>query len=760
MAYLSKKSILSAYSQLSQLTSDPSAQGATQVTSALRYIFALDEFTKKFGKDCDTSNKEDRDSFISFVGNVVSINKDCYTANFFNAIKENPDYAVGSNFFSVNVVKNSIVNPNTEFTFPKRGNNPLFIVQAGHIIEKTELLSNLKEYLNTSELRNAFAVWLVRFLPLNQNDVFESIVNNLKARYSEELIRELHIDKQQILKFVGESLIDNPYSLSVSDFPSSTPKKNISMDLLPSEDLINKVRESFTHFVHLINTHTNDFTGYIAKFEEFVNPKLANIFPEYSNIFQIVDIDILHAIIAKLKEADPSLEKVFTTEYSGTQYPAFRTMKYYEMYLDILADSDFRANIAHNQQQRLAVASATTSSINNQLVRAMRTKPFLLLAGISGTGKSRIVKQMAFDSCPDNVVLRSDLTSPGNYCLIEVKPNWHDSTELLGYESKIGGAHYQLTTFVKFLAKALLHPETPFFVCLDEMNLAPVEQYFAEFLSVLESRTKIDGHIVSEPLIKKSIFANNEYEQDLKHEIFDVKIKEKDENGIKIYEADLTDEESKVYEELKEHGLRIPENVVVIGTVNMDETTHQFSRKVIDRAMTIEMNLPDGDPFMDFFDNSSELVYRSEPASPSLYLATETKASDVVKALSEANAEKTDWLKSEVASILTKLNESLNGTPFKVAYRVQNELMLYFYQLMMEIPESQRADADWETLLTQAVDQILMMKVLPRIEGDEELLEKPLERLTVFCEQFVNAKKKIKEMSERLGQSRFTSFWP
>lgn len=762
MAYLSKKSILSAYSQLSQLTSDPSAQGATQVTSALRYIFALDEFTKKFGKDCDTSNKEDRDSFISFVGNVVSINKDCYTANFFNAIKENPDYAVGSNFFSVNVVKNSIVNPNTEFTFPKRGNNPLFIVQAGHLIEKTELLSNLKEYLNTSELRNAFAVWLVRFLPLNQNDVFESIVNNLKARYSEELVRELHIDKQQILKFVGESLIDNPYSLSVSDFPSSTPKKNISMDLLPSEALINKVRESFTHFVHLINTHTNDFTGYIAKFEEFVNPKLANIFPEYSNIFQIVDIDILHAIIAKLKEADPSLEKVFTTEYSGTQYPAFRTMKYYEMYLDILADSDFRANIAHNQQQRLAVASATTSSINNQLVRAMRTKPFLLLAGISGTGKSRIVKQMAFDCCPDNKVLRSDLTAPGNYCLIEVKPNWHDSTELLGYESKIGGAHYQLTPFVKFLVKAMLHPTVPFFVCLDEMNLAPVEQYFAEFLSVLESRTKIDGHIVSEPLIKAEIFSNKDYELKLQDDLFGLELKEEitDNGKQRLISGKLPETAKPVYDSLKEHGLRIPENVVVIGTVNMDETTHQFSRKVIDRAMTIEMNLPEGDPFMDFFANSSKLEYRPNPTSPSLYLATETKASDVVDALAADNAEKTEWLKGEVASILTKLNESLNGTPFKVAYRVQNELILYFYQLMLEIPESQRADADWETLLTQAVDQILMMKVLPRIEGDEELLESPIDKLIGFCASFHNASKKLAEMKSRLGQSRFASFWP
>ena len=78
------------------------------------------------------------------------------------------------------------------------------------------------------------------------------------------------------------------------------------------------------------------------------------------------------------------------------------------------------------------------NNLSLDYLRAMRTKPFLLLAGISGTGKSRIVKQMAFDSCPDNNVLRSDLTAPGNYCLIEVKPNWHDSTELLGYESNIG----------------------------------------------------------------------------------------------------------------------------------------------------------------------------------------------------------------------------------------------------------------------------------------------------------------------------------
>lgn len=424
-------------------------------------------------------------------------------------------------------------------------------------------------------------------------------------------------------------------------------------------------------------------------------------------------------------------------------YSAIKEHKYGVCFYE---DFNFDLKEAMNSAEKL-------KDTTKDYLRAMRTKPFLLLAGISGTGKSRIVKQMAFDSCPDNNVLRSDLTAPGNYCLIEVKPNWHDSTELLGYESNIGTPHYQLTPFVKFLAKAMLYPNVPFFVCLDEMNLAPVEQYFAEFLSVLESRTKIGGHIVSEPLIKADVFKK----YNLRKALFSAEKEKSEYSQVQgTVEPEPTyGKEAEVYDFLEKYGLRIPENVIVIGTVNMDETTHQFSRKVIDRAMTIEMNLPDGDPFMDFFDNGSELVYRPEPTSPSLYLATETKALDVVKALAEDNAEKTDWLKGEVASFLTALNAALDGTPFKVAYRVQNELMLYFYQLWLE-----DKSLEWEAILNTSCDQILMMKVLPRIEGDEELLEKPLERLAVFCEQFVNAKKKIKEMTERLGQSRFTSFWP
>ncbi|MDE6346337.1 MAG: hypothetical protein K2L55_06685 [Muribaculaceae bacterium] len=500
---------------------------------------------------------------------------------------------------------------------------------------------------------------------------------------------------------------------------------------------------------------------YLSLVDKQIYSPIKELHPDFTSVFTFGDKMAFNALLSQISKEIPSLDILTLDtwpkekEQKTIYYEPWTFIRHYRNFLEL--SSEISLISKKSKPSKIRLTQITSSEIDSlgSYYRAMRTKPFLLLAGISGTGKSRIVKQIAFDSCPDNSALRSDLTSPGNYCLIEVKPNWHDSTELIGYESQIGKPHYQLTPFVKFLIKAMLHPETPFFVCLDEMNLAPVEQYFAEFLSVLESRTKIDGHIVSEPLIKKSIFANGEYEQDLKHELFDVKIKEKDENGIKIYEADLTTEELKVYEDLKEHGLRIPENVIVVGTVNMDETTHQFSRKVIDRAMTIEMNLPDGDPFMDFFANASDLAYRSNPTSPSLYLATETRASDVVKALATDNAEKTEWLKGEVAAFLTNLNGALENTPFKVAYRVQNELMLYFYQLWLE-----DKTAEWHDILNTSCDQILMMKVLPRVEGDEELLEKPIERLIAFCSAYPNASKKLSEMKERLGQSRFTSYWP
>ena len=425
-----------------------------------------------------------------------------------------------------------------------------------------------------------------------------------------------------------------------------------------------------------------------------------------------------HSYITFLKEDDGSITLRFTTESLNTS-------------------NQTNSIITKRTGLTKTISTAEDNATNYEdLLTAMRTKPFLLLAGISGTGKSRIVKQMAFESCPDIPALRSDKTAPGNYELIEVKPNWHDSSELLGYESEIGGPHYVVTPFVRFLVKAMRYPDVPFFVCMDEMNLAPVEQYFAEFLSVLESRKLLsDGTITSEPLIKADIFSK--YADQLHRDL------------------DITDTETykAVYDRLKNDGLRLPSNLIVVGTVNMDETTHQFSRKVIDRAMTIEMNIEDAEtPFKNFFEGGDALHYYDNPQPKELFLPKVVQASE---ALSILSAEDAAYLKENVPGLLHSLNSALNGTPFKIAYRVQNELILYFFSLREENP-----DEAAEALLAQAMDAILMMKVLPRIEGDEDLLDKPLKALAQFTENYPQASRKIAEMQERLPQAHFTCFWP
>lgn len=425
-----------------------------------------------------------------------------------------------------------------------------------------------------------------------------------------------------------------------------------------------------------------------------------------------------HSYITFLKEDDGSITLRFTTESINTS-------------------NQTNSIITKRAGLTKTISTAEDNAANYEdLLTAMRTKPFLLLAGISGTGKSRIVKQMAFESCPDIPALRSDKTAPGNYELIEVKPNWHDSSELLGYESEIGGPHYVVTPFVRFLVKAMRYPDVPFFVCMDEMNLAPVEQYFAEFLSVLESRKLLsDGTITSEPLIKADIFSK--YADQLHRDL------------------DITDTETykAVYDRLKNDGLRLPSNLIVVGTVNMDETTHQFSRKVIDRAMTIEMNIEDTEtPFKNFFEGGDALHYYDNPQPKDLFLPKVVQASE---ALSTLRAEDASYLKENVPGLLHSLNSALNGTPFKIAYRVQNELILYFFSLREESP-----DEAAEALLAQAMDAILMMKVLPRIEGDEDLLDKPLKALAQFTENYPQASRKIAEMQERLPQAHFTCFWP
>lgn len=365
----------------------------------------------------------------------------------------------------------------------------------------------------------------------------------------------------------------------------------------------------------------------------------------------------------------------------------------------------------------------TVSIIDNAFcpyITALKTKPFLLLAGISGTGKSQKVQELAFMTCPKGELRENGSTTPGNYCLIEVKPNWHDSTELLGYYSALSGK-YELTDFIRFTYKAIYNPKVPFFLCLDEMNLAPVEQYFAEFLSVLETRKKTSEGIVTQPLLSKDKFSNCELVKTVpvKREGYIV-------DGEEYEETSLYSEiDAEIIRYLKANGLRLPENLFVIGTVNMDDTTHQFSRKVIDRAFTIEMN---GGKMEDMFSSESRILleYREKPVDLREFRSEFVRAYEV---LEDSRYNKyQDVITERIPKMLgnsdgsadkNSINGILNETPFRVSYRVQNELILYLSVLISKagFPD------EIENLIGEATLAILLEKILPRVQGEQKQLE-------------------------------------
>lgn len=373
-------------------------------------------------------------------------------------------------------------------------------------------------------------------------------------------------------------------------------------------------------------------------------------------------------------------------------------------------------------------------NIYRPYITAIKSKPFLLLAGISGTGKSRIVRELA-RACWDEGTDEYKAQKPKNFQMVQVKPNWHDSSDLIGYVSRVSGkAEFVAGEFLKFIAKAWENTETPYFLCLDEMNLAPVEQYFAEYLSVIESRkSHEDGTVTTDPIVEK---ANEEWYFNLT--------------------ASLTSDED-IRKQFNEQGICIPQNLIVVGTVNMDETTFSFSRKVLDRAMTIEMNE---------VDLHGGLTERNEPIGKLDKAELIGYAVDGVDVYA-ANKEVCET----VLTYLDAVNSVLEGTPFKIAYRTRNEFLLYVVNSLPYKKGENDEEFPQGYVVARALDEITSMKVLSRIEGDDtKVSDKLLDSLTETIEEGLrevsgdeNTVKsislaKLKEMKDKLV-SGYTSFW-
>jgi hypothetical protein len=402
-------------------------------------------------------------------------------------------------------------------------------------------------------------------------------------------------------------------------------------------------------------------------------------------------------------------------------------------------------------------------------ISAIRTKPFMILGGFSGTGKSQEVKSLAFATCPNDGFLNKSETSPGNYLLLSVKPNWHDATDIIGFASSVN-RNYYVTDFMRFLIKAKMYEsrKVPFFVCLDEMNLAPVEEYFADFLSVIESRKRQEnGTIVTDPLVLPGVFDSKRYDPDFN--IFmslGLKLTNESWKAQSLFELSSEDESeaferADIVSELKEYGLTIPSNVIIIGTVNMDDTTNSFSRKVIDRAMTFETLIR---PFTDdYFNSKATLAYSKNPLPGELFISDEVQTNEMIAG---NRYELNDDEREQIITFINDVNSDLDGSPFKISFRIINETVL-LYRSRKEINRLMDGNNDYDLELSEDLsdvfDDILMQKVLPRIEGDYEKCGHCLDMLKTRSEdkEWLKSAVKIKFMIARFGRDKsgFTSFW-
>ena len=345
------------------------------------------------------------------------------------------------------------------------------------------------------------------------------------------------------------------------------------------------------------------------------------------------------------------------------------------------------------------------------------SKPFLLLAGISGTGKTRFVRKQAE---------ASNNGKEDNYCLVPVRPDWHEPSDLLGYVSRLGKKpEYVATDVLRFIVQAWkevideiefdkdlpsdwrgksLNDIRPFWLCLDEMNLAPVEQYFSDYLSILETRCwndpdKLNGSdrdyiYECDPLIKGELFRALDKDIDVGEDSKPSDLLAKD-LGLDLSEP----RENDIWQYFLTHGIAIPFNLIVAGTVNMDETTHGFSRKVIDRALTFD--------FGEFFPNDMDAFFVSDVKAKTLSYPIHSQATMALFESVEADNDA-----SKTKTFFNAVNDVLKNTPFELAFRAFNELCL---SVISFAPKN-------DVELAAVFDDFLMCKVLPRIEGDEDKL--------------------------------------
>ena len=328
----------------------------------------------------------------------------------------------------------------------------------------------------------------------------------------------------------------------------------------------------------------------------------------------------------------------------------------------------------------------------SQFYTALKTKGFVILSGLTGTGKTKIAQELAelLDGSKNNLLFLS------------VRPDWRDSKPLLGYYNPLTG-EYHKTPLLEFILRAKEDYEQnrekamPYFIILDEMNLAHVEYYFADFLSVLESGRDDDGFT---------------------------------RESIKLHDNDAVETFQGIPRELK-----LPPNLYIVGTVNMDETTYSFSPKVLDRAFVVEFH------DVELEEYPPERINLSEEEVEKLRNAVlddlrGEKGKFLARSKEEINKAVRELKDTEYWRVLVELNKALEPYDMHFGYRIVDEIALFFINAKeswkVGIIEFENNNNE-NKVNNEIFDLALLMKVLPKFHGNREKLEEPLKAVLKLC---------------------------
>jgi 5-methylcytosine-specific restriction protein B len=341
------------------------------------------------------------------------------------------------------------------------------------------------------------------------------------------------------------------------------------------------------------------------------------------------------------------------------------------------------------QETLMAVGFQFDETLPTRLASALEAKPFLLLTGLSGSGKTKLAQAFSGWICgPDN-----------QFELIAVGADWTSNENLLGYPDALSPKSYRKPDngALDLILRAKDDPENPYFLILDEMNLSHVERYFADFLSAMESGEAISLHDDTG----------------------------EDWNGVPAK-------------------LKIPKNLFVIGTVNVDETTYMFSPKVLDRANVIEFRVSD-DEMKSFLENPVKPDLESIAGQGAQY------AKAFVAAATQKDVPLDEGLKTKISGVLMEFFPQLKEAGAEFGYRTAHEICRFVYF------HKELSGEGWE--FNSALDAAIMQKLLPKLHGSKKKLGPVLDKLNTLCgERFPASSEKIVRMQKRLAEHGFTSF--